>query len=447
MRKNSANSRWRLGFLAMMLALVLGIVVAGCGGGDDDTTGSGGSTAATSEEAATGGEATTEEGSGAGETAPGGVTPEVEELITKATGVQYEDGALDENGLEAFEKAAETQDLTPEQEDLAFECWTQSTCTLGDGELTYGVADGFGGNTWRKFTKMEGILQAMAYPEIGKYIYLDAEADLAKMQSNIRSLSTQGADIITSFDDFGSAVTPAFAAAQRAGAVVSVYVGPVEDADASAITTQVVTEWCDAGKAMVDAAAEILKEKGNLALFGGPPGNPQGKTWWGCAEEQLDAEYPGMQVTYKGDTEWTAASAAKAASAAIASGKPIDLILYDYAEPVVNIVDAYKKAGKTPPAFVTVNQSNGLVTNWSEAQGSKDAYALDMTSSLAYVQRISITAAINKIEGEEVPNEIFPPLDFIPAAKDQVEPDKPSDYPGPTVIVPTKLAERMLTSG
>jgi len=437
MRNNSRNSRWRLGFLAMMLVLVLGIVAAGCGGDDDTTAGGAGDTTAASTEETTTGD----------ETGGGEISPDAEKLASKALGVEYSDGALDENGIEAFEKAVETQDLTPEQEDLAYECWSQSTCTLGDGELTYGVADGFGGNTWRKFTKMEGILQAMAYPDIGKYIYLDAEFDLAKMQSNIRSLSAQGADIITGFNDFGSAVVPAYAAAQRAGAVVSVYVGPVEDADSSAITSQVVTEWCEAGKNMADAAAEILSDKGSIALFGGPPGNTQGETWWRCAEEQIGAEYPDMSVTYKGDTEWTAASAAKAASAAIASGKPIDLIMYDYAEPVVNIVETYKKAGKTPPAFVAVNQSNGLVTNWSEAQGSKSEYALDMTSSLAYMQRISITVAVNKINGEEVPEEIFPPLDLIPAAKDQVEPDKPSDYPGPTIIVPEGLTERMLTSG
>jgi len=435
MRTNSVDNRLRLAFLAVVAVLALGVIVAGCGGSDDSTGGS--DTAASTEP----------EGGGGEEATGGEVTPDVEALISKAIGVEYEDGALDEIGIEAFQKAAETQDLSPEQEDLAFECWSQSSCTLGDGELTYGVADGFGGNTWRKFTKMEGILQAMSYPEIGKYIYLDAEGDLAKMQGNIRSLSAQGADVITSFDDFGSAVVPAFAAAQRAGAVVSVYVGPVEDADASAITTQVVTEWCDAGKSMADAAAEILKDKGNIALFGGPPGNTQGEIWWKCAEEQMDAEYPGMSVSYTGDTEWTAASAAKAAAAAIASGKPIDLIMYDYAEPVVNIVDAYKKAGKTPPAFVAVNQSNGVVTNWAEAQGTKDAYDLDMTSSLAYVQRISVTAAVNSVNGEEVPETITPPLDFIAAAKDQVEADKPSDYPGPTILVPTSLTERMLTSG
>lgn len=432
MRNDSASRRWP-GVLALLAVLVLGLVIAGCGGSDDNDGGGGDTTSAAAEDTA---------GSGGG-----AISPEAEELASKALGVPYRDGALDETGIEAFEKAVETQNLTPEQEDLAYECWTKNTCTLGDGELTYGVADGFGGNTWRKFTKMEGILQAMAYPEIGKYIYLDAEFDLAKMQSNIRSLTAQGADIISGFNDFGDAVVPAYAAAQRSGAVVTVYVAPVENADPSSISTQVVTEWCEAGKNMADAAAETLGGKGNVAMFSGPPGNTQGKTWWGCAEEQLKAAHPDVKVTYKGDTEWTGASAAKAASAAIASGKPIDLIMYDYAEPVANMIDAYKKAGKTPPAVVTVNQSNGLVKQWSQLQGTKDAYELSLSSSLTWMQRISLTAAINKINDKEVPAEIFPPLDFYSAAKDQVEAGKPSDYPGPTVLVPTSLTERMLKSG
>jgi ABC-type sugar transport system substrate-binding protein len=433
---DNGSGRWRFAFVAMIVALAVGVLVAGCGGGSSSTSESTSAATEPSEEGST------EEASSGGE----GVTPEVEKLMSKATGVPYEEGQFDATGLEAFEKAAETVELTPEQEDLAFECWSKSTCTLGEGELTYGVADGFGGNTWRKFTKMEGILQAMAYPEIGKYIYTDAEGDLAKMQSNIRSLSAQGADIITTYDDFGAAVAPAFASAQRAGAVVSNFVGPVE-AEESAIAIEVATEFCEAGKLMVDAAAEILGEKGSIAYFTGTPGNPQGEKWEGCADEQIAAKYPGIEVTYKADTEWTPAGTSKATSAAIASGKPIDLIIYDYAEPVQQIASTYEKAGKTPPAIVATSSSNGTLMAWEKAQGGPGAWEYDQTASLAYLQRISVTGAINKFNGEEVPNQIPTPLDYIPAKKSQVEPDKPGDYPGPTILVPTALTERMLSAG
>ncbi|MBS1678824.1 MAG: substrate-binding domain-containing protein [Actinobacteria bacterium] len=442
-RKTMAG-RWYLALLMLALVAVLGVVAAGCGGGGSSSS----SESTQSEPAEEEGAGSAEEGEAEDASAGSAeVTPATEELMSKAIGVPYEEGEFEEVGIEAFNKAAESLELTPAQEKLAFECWEKSSCTLGSGELTLGVADGFGGNTWRKMTKMESILQAMTYPEIGKYVYLDAEGDLAKMQANIRSLSAQGAQVILTYDDFGTAVVPAYQAAQRAGAVISNYVGPVDGASTDALTSQVVVEWCQTGKTMADSAAEVLHKKGSIALFGGPPGNPEGEVWWGCAEEELSEKYPELSVSYKGDTEWTPASAAKAASAAIASGKPIDAILYDYAEPSINIVEAYEKAGKTPPAIIAVNQSNGLVKNWSERQGTKNAYALEQTSSLAYASRISLTALMRKVNGEEVPAEIALPVVFVPADKSQYEQGKPGSFPGPTVLVPNSLVEKMLAAG
>jgi len=437
----------------LMLAFVaaLGVFAAGCGGGGSSSAGETTQSEEPAEETGAAGEA--EEGEAEeGETKEAStgsteVDAATEKLMSQAIGVPYEEGQFEEVGIEAFNHAAESLELTPEQEELAFECWSKSSCTLGSGDVTLGVADGFGGNTWRKMTKMEAILQAMTYPEIGKYIYLDAEGDLAKMQANIRSLSAQGAQVILTYDDFGTAVVPAFQAAQRAGAVISNYVGPVEGASTDALTSQVVVEWCGTGKTMADTAAKILGEKVSIALFGGPPGNPEGEVWWGCAEEELSEKYPEMSVSYKGDTEWTPASAAKAASAAIASGKPIEAILYDYAEPSINIIEAYEKAGKTPPAIVAVNQSNGLVKNWSERQGTKNAYELNQTSSLAYASRISLTAMMRKMNEEEVPEEIDLPVVFVPAEKSQYEKGKPGSFPGPTVLVPSSLVEKMLAAG
>jgi hypothetical protein len=103
----------------------------------------------------------------------------------------------------------------------AFACWQGNSCTLGSGNVTLGLADGFGDNTWRKFSKMSVILQAMTYPQVGKLIFTNAHGVLATYQSNIRELTAQGAKAIVAYNDFGPAAYPAFEAAQRSGAVVS----------------------------------------------------------------------------------------------------------------------------------------------------------------------------------------------------------------------------------
>ena len=79
---------------------------------------------------------------------------------------------LDPTVQEAFRRAS--IELTDEQLDKAFECWSETTCEIGDGDTTLGIAEAYGQNQWRKISKMEVILQALTYPEIGKIIFTDA---------------------------------------------------------------------------------------------------------------------------------------------------------------------------------------------------------------------------------------------------------------------------------
>ena len=66
--------------------------------------------------------------------------------------------------LAAMKRAEQKVDLN-----LAYKCWKASVCDTGTGgKIDLGDADGFCGNVWRKVTKMEIILQALTYPQIGK---------------------------------------------------------------------------------------------------------------------------------------------------------------------------------------------------------------------------------------------------------------------------------------
>ena len=58
---------------------------------------------------------------------------------------------------EALERATPTPDEATMKK--AMECWKANSCDVGDGPITLGLADGFGDNTWREFSKMSVILQ------------------------------------------------------------------------------------------------------------------------------------------------------------------------------------------------------------------------------------------------------------------------------------------------
>ena len=213
---------WQLRLMAVLA--VLGLIAAACGDGDDE----GADSTETTESAETTAPATTEadEEEPAGEStdttaaAEAESTGDLSETLLTAFQADIPEDELDPLIVESLERAS--AELTDEQLDLAFECWSTLRCEIpGGGEVVVGIADGFGDNTWRKFSLMEAILQALTYPEIGEIIYTNASGDLSAMQTNIRSLSAQGVDIMLAYNDFGPAIYPAFEAAQQEGAIVA----------------------------------------------------------------------------------------------------------------------------------------------------------------------------------------------------------------------------------
>lgn len=348
---------------------------------------------------------------------------------------------LDPTVQEAFQRAS--MELTDEQLDKAFECWSETTCEIGDGEVTVGIAEAFGQNQWRRISKMEAILQALTYPEVGQIISTDAQGDLATFQSNVRSLAAQGAKAIVSYNDFGAAALPAFQAAQAQGAKISTYVGPVPDAPEDSLASQVHGDVCAVGEEMATVANEDLQLSGEVAILNGTPGNPQGATWNKCFEDALN---PGTTVGTKLDTDWTLAGAFEAASALVSSGTTYSGIFYDYADPIPQVVEAYDSAGVTVPPIVTWTANNGMAKVWEEKQGTDGAFPVYFTNGLNWQSRVSVTSVMGLLAGDEVAADIIVPQPFVEAEEGLYEPDRPDDYPGPSVLIPDDLLTRMLSA-
>ena len=63
---------------------------------------------------------------------------------------------------------------------LALRCWKNNGCTTGTGgKLTVAYVEQFGENVYRQMSKMEFILQALTYPEVGRIIYNSAHLDFS----------------------------------------------------------------------------------------------------------------------------------------------------------------------------------------------------------------------------------------------------------------------------
>lgn len=416
---------WLRVTLTIGAALVFAVVVlAGCGGSSSSDSTSDTTESTTDSEG-------TEEGTTKEVSAEGISEAALQKTVDEAlSSEEFKASELEPLVKDTFERA--TPELTSAQLETAYECWKGNSCTLGDGPITLGFADNFIGNTWRQFTKMNVILEALTHPEVGKFIYTDANYDLATYQANLRSLTAQGANAIVTPEEFGPAAYSAFAAAQREGAKVATFLGQPEKVPANALTAASNYDLCETAAEMVAATEEAVGSKGPVAFFEGLAGSTQDAKLKECLEEE------GVEIAFTAATEYTASGAQKAASALITSGEPAKAILYTYANVVPGIVNGYLRAGKEIPAIVTLTQSNETICQMAE-----HPYPLYVTNSANWSARIATDGAITAAEGQEVPRSSIFPLPFYKAEKSECDKSKPTEYPGPA-LVPDSLTEKML---
>ena len=109
-------------------------------------------------------------------------------------------------------------------QNLALKCWKNNGCSTGTGgKLTVAYIEQFGENVYRQMSKMEFILQALTYPQVGKIIYKSAHSDLNQGIADFKAAIAQKVSLIVSYPDFGDAMLPVMKEATDAGIPVATY--------------------------------------------------------------------------------------------------------------------------------------------------------------------------------------------------------------------------------
>ena len=157
---------------------------------------------------------------------------------------------------------------------LALKCWKNNGCSTGTGgKLTVAYVEGFGENVYRQMSKMEFILQALTYPQIGKIIYTSAHSDLNQALADFRAAIAQHVSVIVTYPDFGDAMLPVFKEATKAGIPVATYAWGYVTGPGKNYTTVVGEDTCKLGKAF----AEVMNTAGRVRQHRLPrrlPGEP-----------------------------------------------------------------------------------------------------------------------------------------------------------------------------
>src|SRR5207249_7173814 len=133
---------------------------------------------------------------------------------------------------------------------LALKCWKNNGCSTGTGgKLTVAYLEQFGENVYRQMSKMEFILQALTYPEVGKIIYRSAHSDLNQGLADFRAAIAQHVSLIVTYPDFGDAMLPVVKEATKAGIPVASYAWGYVTGPGTNYLTVVGEDTCRLGKA------------------------------------------------------------------------------------------------------------------------------------------------------------------------------------------------------
>ncbi len=276
----------------------------------------------------------------------------------------------------------------------------------GSKQITLGLLDGFGGNSWRLVTTASGEDEVKKCPSVTKYLYADGQGDTQKAISDIQGMVAQGVNAMVVFPDAGKAILPALRSAYKAGVVTVPYrsdPGGADGVDYNAYVgsdpTKDANNWSAWIKTNFPDGAKIL-------FLSGPPGNTQG------TEErvELDKELPAPKYTMIGEqpfevTNWDPSKTQQVLTAAIAKYPEIDVIVSDFGPSLVGALPEFAKSGRSIPAVVA-SDGNVLSCFYEDNKAANPDFKLMTVTTGNDNVRLAIQYAVAVATGGEVPTNL-----------------------------------------
>jgi ribose transport system substrate-binding protein len=328
----------------------------------------------------------------------------------------------------------------PVNQDLALRCWKNNGCTTGTGgKLTVAYIEQFGENVYRQMSKMEFILQALTYKDVGRIIYKSAHSDLNQGIADFKAAIAQKVSLIVSYPDFGDAMLPVMKEATDAGIPVATYAWGFVSGPGKNYLTVVGEDTCNLGKAYAQIMNAQVKS-GEIAFLGGFPGNPLSEGWQKCEEPRLN---PNIKVVAKEPTNWDPSKVQSVVAGILAAHPNIKGWSYEYGLGMAQgALSAYKAAGKPFNTVLTLRTDDvgmGCTFNQLKNPNLKMWYYTSGNSQI----RVAFTAAMMKLKKAKIPPRIVFPIQL---QNQRVRDSCVKGYPqeaSATSLIPLGLLKRM----
>lgn len=286
----------------------------------------------------------------------------------------------------------------------------ESTAAAGDvpswcgpKEITFGLLDGFGGNSWRLVTTASGEDEANKCPSVTEYIYADGQGDTQKAISDIQSMVATGVDAMVVFPDAGEAMLPALRSAYEAGVVTVPYRVKPGGQDGVDYDVWIGADFVQSGKDWAEWTLENFPDGAKILFLSGPAGNSQGIDEGTGAKELLsDPKYEFIGEQPFEVTNWDPALTQQVLTAAIAKFPEIDIIFSDFGPSVVGALPEFTKSGRPIPALAA-SDGNILGCFWHEQQEAGNGFEMMTVATGNDNVRLAVQTAIALATGGVVP--------------------------------------------
>ncbi len=273
------------------------------------------------------------------------------------------------------------------------------TAMCGKKPAFVAFQDGFGGATWFKTAAAEVKDELSKCPTVTKFVYLDANNDQQRYNSDINGIVAQGANIVITFAHFGDSSLPLFKSVKRAGVVMVPYFSKIGGEIGKDYDGTVLMDQESAGLRWADWFSKSVV-KGNVIFLGGTPGATSSERFLAGLKKGL-AKYPDLKLLdeHYVVTNWNPVDAQKAVAALIAKYDKIDGIATDYGVTTMAAIKAYEQAGLPVPAQASIASNNELNCKYLDLKKQGKAwryYSLDGTTTLV---RFAARRAMSIYEG------------------------------------------------
>lgn len=275
----------------------------------------------------------------------------------------------------------------------------------GPKQVTLGLTDGFGGNSWRLITTASAKDEASKCPSVTQFLYANGDGNTQKAISDIQGMVAQGVKALVVFPDAGPAILPALHSAFQAGVVTVPYrVSPGGKAGTD-YNVFIDTNFTQAGVEWGQWLQQVLPNGGNVLMLSGPPGNSQGVQEAKGLHSVLD---PTHKFHFIGQqpfepTNWDPALTQTVLTAAIAKYSKIDAIVSDFGPSLVGALPLFDKSGRSIPALAT-SDGNALGCFWHKVHASNPDFKLFTVSTQNDHSRLAIDWAVALATGGTKPS-------------------------------------------